>query len=35
MQATQGAVDLDRSVGALLNIADPLIDASETAEPCR
>jgi hypothetical protein len=28
MQATQGAVDLDRSVGALRNIADRLIDAS-------
>src|SRR5580704_2502262 len=33
MHATQYAVDLDRSVGTLLNIADQPIDASEAAEP--
>jgi hypothetical protein len=33
MHATQCTVDLDRSVGALLHIADKLVDASEAAEP--
>jgi hypothetical protein len=33
MHTTQCAVDLDRSVGALRNIADQPIDASEAAEP--
>jgi hypothetical protein len=33
MQASQRAVDLDRSVGALLSIADKLVDAPEAAEP--
>src|SRR5580700_3134535 len=33
MHATQYAVDLDRSVGALLHIADKPIDASKAAEP--